>query len=403
MRILMVNKFLYPRGGSETYMFELADNLVKRGNNICYFGMYDQQNIVNMPKEMLVGNMDFREKSIKNLSYPFRIIYSIEARKKIGILIEEFKPQVVHLNNYNFQITPSIIYEIKKHGIPIVQTLHDYAILCPAHTLFNSRKGEVCEKCKGHKYVNCIRSKCIHNSLMKSIMGAMEGYLYHWKSTYDYISTFICPSSFIATKATQFGVAPRKLRVLHNFATRNEFDGEYEKKNYVLYFGRISEEKGIRSLLKAVAELKHIRFVFAGSGPLEMEIKWHENIVHVGFKTGQELKMLIKESLFTVYPSEYYDNCPMSILESQTLGTPVIASNIGGIPELVKDNYSGLLFEAGNTKDLAAKINALYENRELLNLFSERCIKEVNMYSKEAYCDEIANIYNESLAGCGAR
>ncbi|WP_159413150.1 glycosyltransferase family 4 protein [Ruminiclostridium josui] len=354
-----------------------------------------------MPKDMLVGNMDFRRKSIKNLSYPFRIIYSIEARKKIGVLIKEFKPHIVHLNNYNFQITPSIIYEIKKYRIPIVQTLHDYAILCPAHTLYNSRKGEVCEKCKGYKYVNCIRLKCIHNSLMKSIIGAMEGYLYHWKKTYDYISTFICPSGFIAAKVAQFGIAPHKLKVLHNFTTGNEFDGGYKKQDYVLYFGRISEEKGIRSLLKAVSELKHIRFVFAGSGPMDMDIKGYDNIIYVGFKTGQELKILIKESLFTVYPSEYYDNCPMSILESQTLGTPVIASNIGGIPELVKDNYSGLLFEAGNTKDLTVKIDTLYQNRELINLFSERCREIINMYSKEAYCDEITNIYNESLAGCG--
>ncbi len=393
MKILMVNKFLYPKGGSETYIFELSAYLEEQGHEICFFGMHDEKNIVDMPESKLVCNVNFRKISFRSFVNPFKVIYSVESRRKIKKLIKEFQPDVVHLNNYNFQITPSILFEIKKHGIPMVQTLHDFVAICPASNLYNFRKGKVCEECKGHKYLNCIRGKCIHNSFIKSILGALEGYLYYKIGAYDYIDAFICPSSFTASKVAESGLDKARLEVLHNFIPQFNSKNRYIKKNYVLYFGRISEGKGLESLLKAVYELKHIKFVFAGSGPLVSELGKYENLEYVGFKTGEELKRLIAESLFTVYPSEFYENCPMSVLESQAMGTPVIASAVGGIPELVTDNDSGFLFKAEDVEDLINKINRLYSDRELLERFSSRCKEVMHKHSIEKYCAEITGIY----------
>lgn len=397
MKILMVNKFLYPNGGSETYMFQLSDYLMKQGNEVEFFGMFDERNIVDTDPELLVNNMDFHKRSIKHLVYPFKIIYSREARIKVKQVIERFKPDVVHLNNYNFQITPSIIYEFRKYGIPVVQTIHDPAIVCPAHSLYNFQTGEICEKCKGRKYINCIKTKCIHGSIVRSILGAFEGFLYYKLKTYDYVNTFICPSQFIADKIIEFGVDRDKIKVLHNFIGKIPGNKQVNKKDHVLYFGRLSREKGINTLLKTIDKLKNIKFIVAGGGPLEVELTKHPNLEYVGFKCGEELTKLIQDSLFTVYPSECYEVFGLSIIESQALGIPVIGAKIGGIPELIEDGVDGLLFQPGNDLDLLEKIKYLYNNRDILNQFSFKCREKVRRFSIDLYYDKIMNIYNEAI------
>lgn len=401
MKILMINKFLYPKGGSEMYMFGLADYLTQHGHQIRYFGMDDPQNIVEKDNNLLVRHIDFHQKSLQTLLYPFSIIYSTEARKNLRRYIEEFKPDIAHLNNYNFQITPSIIYELKKYKIPIVQTVHDPVIVCPAHSLFNFQTGEICEKCKGRKYLNCIKTKCIHGSSVRSVLGAFEGFLYYKLKTYDNIHTLICPSKFIADKIVEFGVKQEQVRVVHNFVKEQFANEGFAKENYVLYFGRLTEEKGIRTLLKAAEQLGDIKFVVAGKGPLEDELKNLKNIQYVGFKYGEELRELIQKSLFTVCPSELYENCPMSILESFGLGTPAIGANIGGIPELISDTIDGLLFEPGNVEDFKNKIRYLFDSPEKIREFAEAGKRKVNKFLINSYYDQLMDIYNKAIQDGG--
>lgn len=397
MKILMVNKFLYPKGGSEIYMLDLSKKLTDMGHEVFYFGMEDEKNTVEVKNGLAVKNLNFQSKSLKRVFYPFKTIYSIEARNKIEKLIKSINPDIVHLNNYNYQLTPSIIYAAKKYDIPIIQTIHDTNIICPYHRLYNFKEQKICEKCKGKKFYHCAATKCVDNSLSKSIIATLEAYTYKYLNTYKHIKYLICPSRFMAEKLTEFGVKPSKIRVLYNFTVPNRGKLSGDKKEQVLYFGRISEEKGIKTLLSAISDLSNIKFVFVGAGPLSEELKKYPNIEYAGYKSGDELYDLISQSLFSIIPSEWYENCPMSILESFSLGTPVIGSNIGGIPELIKNNSTGLLYRTGDKDDLVSKIDELYQNRNKLAEMSKQCVLEADRYSIDNYYGNILEIYKAAV------
>lgn len=396
MKILIVNKFLYSNGGSETYILKLGEYLNSIGHEVQYFGMEDDRNIVGNKVESYVSNCDFHTTSFKKIIYPFKIVYSLEARKKIRKVLDDFKPDIVHLNNFNFQITPSVVYEIKKDNTPIIMTVHDPQIVCPNHRLYIESRKEVCERCLKGDYFECIKNKCFDNSKIKSIIGAIESYLYHSLKTYSKVDTFLCPSKFMGEMLVKGGVNKDKIRVLCNFSELYDTVDTIEKENYVLYFGRISHEKGINTLLNVCSSLNDIKFVFAGSGPMENELKSVGNIEYIGFKKGRELNDLISKALFTIYPSEWYENCPLSVIESQALGTPVIGANIGGIPELIKDKNTGLLFESGNSKDLREKILELYNNRDELQLMSRHCLNEKND-TIDIYCIKLLKLYEAQI------
>ncbi len=402
MKILMVNKFLYQKGGSETYILKIGEYFQNTGHEVEYFGMEDEKNVVGNSANVYTSNCDFHTNKMQKFVYPFKIIYSREARKKIRQVIETFKPDVVHLNNFNFQITPSIIYEIKKHNIPIVFTAHDYQLLCPNHMFLNNKTGKTCEKCLEKGYSSCMKDKCIHGSTAKSLIGAIEGWIYHKNKIYKNIDRVICPSYFIEKKFLKKDIFNGKTVVIHNFIekTVNEKMRELalakaEKDDgYVLYFGRMSEEKGIETLVKVCKELKHIPFVFAGDGPLADKVKDVPNIDYRGFVTGEKLQELVAGAKFSVYTSEWYENCPFSVMESQQLGTPVIGAKIGGIPELIKDGKTGLLFESGNSDDLKEKINAMWEEKADIEHYVNECYNN-DFRSIEEYCNELLQIYRK--------
>ncbi len=396
MKVLMVNKFLYPNGGSETYIFKLGDCLTAMGHEVQFFGMEDDRNIVGNRANAYTSNMNFHTGKLQKLLYPIKIIYSKEARKKIRKVLDDFHPDVVHLNNINFQITPSILYEIKKRHIPIIWTAHDYQLVCPNHMLYNLESEQICEQCLSKKYKNCSKNRCIHGSRIKSFLGTLEAKYYARRKTYRMVDRMICPSVFLEKKLLTDPIFYGKTIVLHNFIDEVA-SKEVLKKPYVLYFGRYSKEKGIHTLIQMAKELPHIPFIFAGKGPLEEEINQVDNINNVGFKTGEELEQLIREAKFSLYPSEWYENCPFSVMESQMYQTPVIGANIGGIPELIQENKTGLLFESGNRKDLVEKVTTLWENEALLEQFHQNC-KSISFDTVTTYCEKLLKIYrNEDL------
>lgn len=395
MRILLINKFLHHVGGSETYVFKLGNYLKSIDHEVQYFGMYHEDMMVGNDANAYTSTMEFHGGHyLSKLSYSIKTIYSKEARVQIRKVLEDFQPDVCHLNNFNYQLTPSIILEIKKWNkkCKIIYTAHDYQLICPNH-MCNTIDGVNCEKCIDGHFVNCIKGKCIHGSLIKSIVGSLEGYFWKFKKVYKNIDRIICCSAFLKTKMDSNSLFQNKTVVLHNFIEHVE-SKETKKKDYVLYFGRYSREKGICTLLEVCNELKDISFVFAGTGPLEEEINKISNVLNVGFKKGEDLKQLISEARFTIYPSEWYENCPFSVMESQMYGTPVIGSNIGGIPELIKNNETGILFKSGDKNDLKDKIIRLWNNKELNNIYIENC-KGVLFDSIEDYCKKIIKYYTE--------
>lgn len=398
MKILMVNKFLFPKGGAETYMLKLGNHLAALGNEVEYFGMDSEDRCVSNRAQSYTDNVDFRKTSaIKKLKYSFKSIYSVEARQKISRVLDDFKPDIVHLNNINFQLTPSIIYEIKKRNIPIVQTVHDVQIACPNHKMFIEEKGKVCSECLNGNYTHCIKNKCVHSSMLKSILACAESYIYHHKDTYNLVDRYICPSLFIADMIIKGGVDRKKTVVMHNYC---ESPGNIPKENdkkYVLYFGRLSIEKGIKTLVDACKELENINFVFAGTGPLEGICKNIKNITAVGFKSGNELKELISNACFCVCPSEWYENCPMTVVESLALGTPVIVSDLGGAKELVSSGKTGLIFKAGDKDALKEAITHLYNDEEALKKMSAECIRQSNN-TIERYTEKLCDIYSQLIS-----
>lgn len=398
MKILMVNKFLYHNGGSETYMFKLGKYLETQGHSVQYFGMEHKNRCVGNKVNSYTSNMDFHNGSkISKLTYPIKTIYSFESRKKIRKVLDDFKPDVVHINNFNYQLTPSIILEIRnwrKYNnckCKIVFTAHDYQLVCPNHALYDFILHKNCEKCVGGHFFNCIKNKCIHKSIAKSLIGTIEAKFWNLKGVYKYIDKIICCSDFMKTKLDSNSVLSEKTITIHNFVDKVEFE-KAVKKDYIIYFGRFSEEKGIRTLIKVCNELPKINFIFAGRGPLESEINNISNIQNVGFKTGDDLKNLIREARFSIYPSEWYENCPFSVMESQVYGTPVLCSDIGGIPEIVKVGITGELFESGNADDLKNKIQKLWQNKDLTYRYSENC-KNIDFCTIDKYYKKLLEIY----------
>lgn len=424
MRFLIVNKFLYPNGGSETYIFGLGRQLQAMGHEVQYFGMEHPDRCVGNAAEAYTSNMDFHGGSkLSKLTYPIKTVYSTEARQKIRFVLDDFCPDVVHLNNFTYQITPSVILEIvkwrkeKKKDCRIVFTAHDYNLICPNHMLNNPNTGKNCEKCLGGHFVNCAKGRCIHGSLAKSIVGMTEGYYWKWRKVYRYIDTVICCSEFMKSKMDTNPIFEGKTVAIHNFIEQSETVTNI-KDDYVLYFGRFAKEKGVRILLEATKRLTDISFVFAGSGPLEDEVRTFadkaDNVSFVGFKTGDELKKLVSQAMLSVYPSEWYENCPFSVMESISLGTPVLGSNIGGIPELIVSDYvekvaasgdeynpsgllsdgtntCGMLFKPGNITDLSDKIIKMWSDKELLKKLTDNCSKN-DFDSLEEYTERFVSL-----------
>ncbi len=398
MKILFVNKFLYPNGGSETYIFKLGEALTARGNEVEYFGMEHEGRCVGNRVNAYTSDMDFHNASkLTKLTYPLKTIYSTEARKKIRLVLDDFKPDVVHLNNFNYQLTPSIILEIVKwrketeHKCKIVFTAHDYQLVCPNHMCNNPATGENCEKCLGGSFINCTKGKCIHGSTAKSFIGTLEASFWKLNGAYKYIDTFICCSRFMKTKLDTNPLFAKKTVAIHNFIDKIPWV-DVPKEDYILYFGRFSEEKGIGTLLEAAKRMPEVNFVFAGKGPLEGLVDSVENIKNVGFKSGDELANLIRKARASVYPSEWYENCPFSVMESQLYGTPVIGADIGGIPELIQAGKTGLLFKSGDVDELCDKIHVLWQDDAKAKEMHDAC-KELNFDTIDEYLEKLMKIY----------
>lgn len=409
VKILMVNKFLYPRGGAETYMLRLGTELARRGHQVECFGMYDAKNTVGNEDGLTTAAMDFHTGSAARFLYPFHILYSPEARRKLGTVLDRFRPDVVHLNNINFQLTPSVIDGVKKRGIPLVQTVHDYQMICPNHMLYNLAEERVCERCVQGSRWNCARYRCIHGSRVKSVLGTVEGYLSWGRHSYEKVDRYICPSRFLAEKLLQASPIYRdRLEVLHNFVElpqRDEILPEGEPgEDYVVFAGRLSREKGLDLLAQAARLLPRVTFRVAGSGEMEAVLRDIPNVELLGFLSGKPLRQLIAGAQAALVPSVWYENCPLSILEAHALGVPVITMDRGGMAELVEDGVTGALFHELSGRALADAVELLLANRQKLAQMRANCLRRrKELPTLEGYCARVEEIYREEIGRRGRR
>lgn len=395
MKILMVNKFLYQKGGAETYTIKLGDILKNNGHEVEYFGLHNEKNTLFNSADSYVTDADFTQGIKKNLSAPLRIIYNREARKKLRAVLLKFQPDVVHLNNIHFHLTPSIIIEIEKYRqqtgrkVKLVYTAHDYQLICPSHGLFDVDIN-VCEKCLGGNYTHCLRTKCIKNSRAKSLLGTIDAYYWKYSKAYSYVDTIVCCSEFLKSKLDTQERFAKKTVALHNFVDKVEVSNA-QKSDYVLQFGHLSKDKGTDTLLEVAKKMPDTKFVFAGYGESEKNIAKVANAEYVGFKTGDELINLVKNAKVSVYPSQWYENCPFSVIESQMYLTPVVGSRMGGIPELIREGETGELFESGNVKDLEKKIRKIIES-DNYDEYVDNC-RTLDIETPDTYYSKIMKIY----------
>ncbi len=395
MKVLLVNKFLYPKGGAETYVFKLGQMLRDKGHQVEYFGLENPNNIVGNRVNSYVSEVDFSKGISKNLTAPLRIIYCAEARRKIRNVLNDFQPDVVHVNNIQFHLTPSILLETHAYRVQtgrkvkIIYTAHDYQLICPSHGLFDVNI-RPCEKCLGGNYTHCLRTKCVKSSYAKSFLGMLDAYFWKFSRAYTYIDTIVCCSAFLKDKLDTQKRFADKTVALHNFIEQLSVSG-VQKEGYVLEFGHLSRDKGTNTLLEVARRMSDTKFVFAGYGKAVEDMKDIPNAEYVGFKTGEDLYRLIAGAAVSVYPSEWYENCPFSVIESLMLGTPVVGSRMGGIPELIDEGRTGELFRAGNADDLEMHIRKVLEK---LEWYTTHC-STASFETPDTYYEKMVGFYTK--------
>lgn len=403
MKVLQANKFFYRKGGSEAYLFSLIDGLREYGHDVAEFAMYDPKNYQSDWEGYFTPAIDYdTDFFFEKIQFAGKIIYYRDARKKIACVLDKFKPDIVHLHIFQHQLSPSILPEIKKRTIPIVYTAHDLKSICPNYKMLSY--GRVCEKCKGHKYYNCFLNKCVKNSFLKSLVNVVEMYFHLWQKYYDLIDLIITPSNFYRKKLIEFRFPEKKVIHVPNFVDEKLFTPCFEHKGYFIYLGRLSEEKGVMTLLKAMKMVPNGKLIIIGSGPLEAEVRSVvassrlSNVELVGFQSGKSLRKYISNSMFSIMPSEWYENGPISLLENFACGKPVIGADIGGIPEHISHGKDGLVFKSKDSEDLAEKINTLLDDPGKLKAMAMSARKKVeSFYSKENHLKTIIKLYEQLI------
>lgn len=405
MKVLLVNKFLYAKGGDAISMLDTGRLLFAKGHQVIYWGMDHPSNSDYPHKEFFVSYVDLNKPGSigRRIKITTNILYSFNARDKIERLVRLEKPDIVHLNNIAHQISPSILQVFRKYRIPVVMTLHDYKMVCASYLMINH--GNICEACKNGKYHKCFLKKCVKNSRMKSFVNMVEMYLHHRIiHIYDSIDVFISPSLFLKKKLEDMGFN-RKIIHLPNFVEDKGATLPHKiKVNTVLYFGRLSSEKGIKTLIKAVRGMD-IELRILGTGPYENALKQYvkteriRNVFFLGYKTGNELITEIRNALVIVVPSEWYENNPRTVLEAFALGIPVVGARIGGIPELVKDRITGLTFNSGDVQDLKGKLKyCMCQKDQVIEMGKRARALVEEEFGSEKHYRALMDIYHHAVS-----
>lgn len=392
MKILLANKFYYRRGGDCIYMLNLEKLLKAHGHEMAVFAMDYPENLDTPWKKYFPKNMS----KLMAFTRPFG---SHEVKSTFKKLLDDFKPDVVHLNNVHTQLSPVMAELAHQRGIKVVWTLHDYKLLCPRYDCLKNGN-TICETCFNGDKKACLDNKCMKGSKLASFIGYKEAVTWNRERLETSTDVFICPSQFMADKMVQGGFSKSKMQTLCNFIDgekckfsstdgtdyTNDVELLPKKEDYYCFIGRLSHEKGAKTLIEAANQLPY-KLVIIGGGPLMDELKSvaHTNIEFVGFKQWDDIKQLVGKARFSVIPSEWYENNPLSVIEAQCLGTPALGANIGGIPELT--DYT---FSSGNIADLKTMIEKMW-NSEFD--YQQIASDAQHRYDAETYYNKLINIY----------
>lgn len=360
MKILQVNKYHYPRGGADRYYLDLGQRLTDSGHEVAYFAMQHPRNLATPWSKYFISRVSYNEQVWRYAwKIPGRALYSLEAKKRFTQLLQDFKPDIIHLHNIYHQLSPSILDAAAAFKIPVIMHLHDYKLICPNHALFVNNR--ICTKCLSGNYFNCVSQRCVKGSLAASFLAALEMYLHHdlLKIYAKNVDLFIAPSLFLKKMLIKAGWPENKIDIINNaFNPSLIAPANIKKENYFLYYGRLSPEKGIDLAIQALEANPTLSLKIAGTGPEDERLQTMGSravrdgrLDFLGWQEGEALAKLIAQAQAVLIPSRWLENFPLSALEALSLGTPVIAANIGGLPEIINED-NGCLIEPENAEAL---------------------------------------------------
>ena len=414
MKILQINNYHYPKGGADIIYLKTSRLLKEKGHQVINFSVKEPETIDNKYNQYFIKAPKERFDTTllqKIMSIP-GFIYSFQARKKLEQLIIAEKPNIAHLHIFFGRLTNSILPVLKKHKIPIIMTVHEYRMLCPTYLLKNKNNSS-CEKCANGNYLHCIYNKCNKDNLAYSIIMALECFIRDKFFSYQkYIDKFIFPSEFTLNKHLKYqGKYKKKFYKIYNFIDINKTVStqNIKKENYYLYFGRLSEEKGIMTLLRTWKNFPNLNLKIVGSGVLKNDIVGYieknnlNNITLAGYLEGNKLKKTIQTAKYIIAPSECFETFGLSVAEGMILGTPVIAAKIGAYTELITHQKNGFLF---TPRDINSLQKVITEAENLDDDSYKKMIKNgidfaKKNFNEDIYYSELIKVYNQSINDSG--
>ena len=400
MRILLINKYHYLKGGAERAYFDTAQVLTDAGHEVAFFSMADDRNEPTPWSQYFVERVEYGDEGQQSWWRKFRlaakIIWNREAQKKLDQLLREFRPDVAHLHNIYHQLSPSIIWTLKRQSVPMVMTLHDYKLVCPNYSLFV--RGKIWEASKPNHYFHCVSDRCVKDSSLKSLVCTLEAYVHRWLGTYGHVDRYIAPSRFLIEKFREFCFAQPIEYVPQPLVPFPERTAALiVQESPFVFVGRLSVEKGVDVAIRAMAAYDGpSRLVIVGDGPARDSLEalvsvlgLTDRVEFLGAKYGDELEGVVRSAKAVIVPSVWYENMPYTVLEALGRGKWVIASRSGGIAERIVDGVNGALFTVGDVPELTEKLRLV----ERTAFDTEAARKLLDDLRPEAYLHGLESVY----------
>lgn len=353
MKVLFVHNFYQNFGGEDACALAEKELLESHGEELILYTR---------------DNKELRQYSLfEKFAAPLEAVDSARTREEVAEIVRKQKPDVAYVHNFFPLVSPSLFETLYQLKVPCVQVAHDFRLVCPNALLYT--KGAICEECSHGDFFSAIRNRCYRDSYVASIVAASVIASARRNSVFDMISAFVCPTEFSKRKLSEAGIPEHRLFVKPHFIETAAIEPNFGGK-YVLYLGRLAPEKGVETLVRAMAMNRKIPLKLVGTGPLEKVLRSYirekrlKNIDLTGFKSGAEKWRLLRGSAFVVVPSECYETFGLSALEAYAAGKCVVASRLGALPYIVQDGRTGLLFKAGDTGELSEVIRCLWSQPE---------------------------------------
>ncbi|MGN0222915.1 MAG: glycosyltransferase family 4 protein [Muribaculaceae bacterium] len=407
MRIALVNYRYFVSGGPERYLFNIKELLERQGHEIVVFSIKNSRNEPSPFENYFldsIGDDVYFQDSKKSLSMVLksftRMFYSFEAKRKFTQLLRDTKPDLVYILQYHNKISPSVVFAARSLGIPVVHRISDMQYMCP-NALFYAPNRGICEDCLHGKRLSCIKQKCVLNSRVYSTIKAAAKLFHDVIGVPNKIDAFVVPAKFTLNRLNQYGIPANKLHHIPTFFNLKDTNPEVKYQPFALYVGRIVPQKGLSTLVEAFADTDmHLKIIggcnddFIDTLKQSLSNRKH-NIEFLGEMKFDQIKDYLRDCMFTIVPSELYDNFPNSVLESFAFKKPVVATNIGSLPELVEEDVTGHLFNYKDVKHLRSIAQNLFSNVESVKVMGDNAFARVqSVYAPATHYQSLINLFN---------